>query len=432
MLANAKAYWSSASFSRRLYIILAVGLVLRLIWAVVIPAYPVSDQEIYLKTSTNLASVGVYGVEPDEPFSYWPVGASIFYSIAYKIFGINMFAVKLVNLIAGGGLIYTTALLARRWFGDMIGIWSAIAVALWPSLIMYVSLMASEVLFALFVNLFLIAWQPGHRQWYVKAAIAGLCVAAAILIRPIALLIPFVMVGLDWIHARRLSVKPVAVLGVVVVVAAILITPWSIRNTNLHGTFVLVSTNGSPNLWMGNHEGAKGYYVPLPDYVEGMSEVERAEVLGDEAKEYILSHPMWMVRMTAWRIAHTHSWETIAVVWNERGIRERLGGPAVPVLKAITYGSWLVFLGFGLGGVVIIVMRSLREATFWRFFAVLASPPLVFWAYYALLHGIIVSADRYHFPQIPFIAMLAVFAAERVQAKWLERRRSAVPAGDLT
>ena len=33
--------------------------------------------------------------------------------------------------------------------------------------------------------------------------------------------------------------------------------------------------------------------------------------------------------------------------------------------------------------------------------------PLVLWAYFAILHAAIVSQDRYHFPSIPFIAILS-------------------------
>ena len=31
------------------------------------------------------------------------------------------------------------------------------------------------------------------------------------------------------------------------------------------GEFVLIATNGGPNLWMGNHPGADGTYTALPD-----------------------------------------------------------------------------------------------------------------------------------------------------------------------
>ena len=41
---------------------------------------------------------------------------------------------------------------------------------------------------------------------------------------------------------------------------------------------------------------------------------------------------------------------------------------------------------------------------------VFSSPPIVLWAYFAALHAVIVVQDRYHFPCLPFIGILAAFA----------------------
>ena len=50
------------------------------------------------------------------------------------------------------------------------------------------------------------------------------------------------------------------------------IAPWSIRNNAVFGEFVLLSTNGGPNLWMGNNPDSTGFYMPLPSSVDGLSE----------------------------------------------------------------------------------------------------------------------------------------------------------------
>jgi len=47
---------------------------------------------------------------------------------------------------------------------------------------------------------------------------------------------------------------------------------------------------------------------------------------------------------------------------------------------------------------------SLIAKTGWR---ALYCPALMAWGYFAFVHAVTVGADRYHFPSIPFIAMLA-------------------------
>jgi hypothetical protein len=43
----------------------------------------------------------------------------------------------------------------------------------------------------------------------------------------------------------------------------------------------------------------------------------------------------------------------------------------------------------------------------------LIHPALLAWAYFAFVHAATVGADRYHFPSIPFIAILAGIAIAR-------------------
>ena len=56
--------------------ILGLGLLLRLIWALLIPVEPVSDSAAYDMLARNIAEHGVFGFRPDEPSAYWAVGAS--------------------------------------------------------------------------------------------------------------------------------------------------------------------------------------------------------------------------------------------------------------------------------------------------------------------------------------------------------------------
>ena len=406
--------WEALSFARRLGLIALGGLALRVSWALIMPTAPVSDSHLYWVTSQNLALHGVYGVTPEEPFSYWPVGASALYAGAYKLFGVNFISVQILNIVAGVMLIATTGLLARRWFGEAAGLLAALLIAAWPSLIMFSTVLASEVFLALFVNITLLLWRSDAARWPRYAVAAGAALVAAVYVRPVALLLPVVFLTLDAVSARRLSLRPCLFTLLAVATSSALLAPWVARNYDLHGAIVLVSTNGAPNLWMGNNPDSNGGYMKLPDYTTGMTEIERADVLGDIAVDYMLSNPGRTVVMSARRLIDTHKRETIAVAWNQPALAARFGDGSLLPAKVIASGYWMAVLIAGLAGAALLADKARREAGLFDKLAALAHPALVVWAYYAAVHAIIVGGDRYHFPSIPFIAILAAYGALHV------------------
>lgn len=404
--------FQAAPFRHQLLMIAGLAFVLRVAWALIAPIEPVSDPYIYMVTAQNLAQHGVYGVTPEEPFSYWPVGAAAIYALGYKVLGVNMAPVLLLNLAAGLLLVITTGFLARRWYGQTAGLIAALLIAIWPNLIMYTTLFASEVFFLVLVNLTLLAWRPGDARPWGLAIVAGLFLAGAIFVRPVALLLPVVLAGLVFLRQSAPVARSVAFTLVAVIVAGVAIAPWTARNMALHDEFVLISTNGGPNLWMGNNPQSDGGYMPLPDYVDGMSETERAKLLGEQAKAYMLKDPLRTLRNILYRAVKSHDRETIAIAWNTEGLMKRydVEESALMPLKLMSQAFWMSVLAFGLGGAALTV-ASIRKETAWLArLGALASPALVLWAYYTSVHAVIVAGDRYHIPSIPFIAMMAALA----------------------
>lgn len=415
--------WNSASYVRRLCAIVVAGLVLRLVWAWFVPVIPISDSTIYWVTSQNIVLHGVYGVEPDQPFGYWPVGASAIYAGGHVLFGVNTVSIQIVNVIASLLVVVTTAQLGRRWFDDSVGLGAGALLAFWPSLLMYSTVLASEVFLMLFVNLALLAWAGGGRRWILRAAGAGIAIAGALYVRPVGLFIPPILLTLDYLHYRRRGWAPVAFAAVAVSVTALALAPWVARNYAVHDSFVLVSTNGGPNLWMGNNPDTTGGYMPLPEFTRSMSEVEREDVLGRIARDYMLENPVRTITTSLGRVLDTHSRETIAVAWNREAIVERFGERLIAPLKLVASAYWMAALLGALAGVVMWARRAWREESIGKRVGTFAHPSIVLWAYYVALHGLIVGNDRYHFPSIPFIAVLASLAI--VSVFW----RKALPSG---
>ena len=293
--------------------------------------------------------------------------------------------------------------------GVAVGRVAALLLAVWPTLIQFTTVLASEVHFIALSLSAIAAWQVavarGPRGGWPWLVLAGLILGAATYIRPIALLIPATLALAALLRFARPRGRTVlwpvtmAVLATVIVIAVV--SPWSMRNERLFGEPVFMSTNFWPNFWMGNRAGTNGEYMPLPDWVDTMTETERSDALREIALAEVTASPAGFVWRTAWKAVRLHRGETIGVHWNHGVLGT--GGLATG-LKLLSAGYWFAVLAAGLAGLGLFAAR----AGLW---VAITAPAFALWAYYTAIHAIIVVGDRYHMPAIPMIALFAGFAA---------------------
>ena len=385
-------------------IILTLGLVLRLVWVLVIPLMPVSDSVAYDTFAHNIVVNGVYGWTPEQPSAYWAVGTSAVLALLYLLIADNHTVVVGFNLIMSLAVILLGYRLARLYFDEATATLTALILALWPSLIMFTTIIASEILFiAMLMAGLLLAGAP-ERPQLSRWLLAGLFWTAAVYVRPVAILIPVIHMCFVFIRQRRLSLQGLYCGLGACCVMAVLIAPWTYRNYAVTGQASLISNNFGPLLWMGNNPNSNGGYVELPEWTKGLSEAERANRLMELAIEHIEADPAAFLGRTVEKAFLNHANESIAVAWNEPGIRESLGNWAVLPLKIATNGYWIIVLTLSLAGVWTSVRRFGAIAT-------LFSPCLIYWGYFTAIHAITVAGDRYHFSSLPFIAMLAALGS---------------------
>ena len=235
----------------------------------------------------------------------------------------------------------------------------------------------------------------------------GAALAAASYVRPPALLLPAVFAFCRIVGPERGSRKWTAVAAeaaATVVVMAVLIAPWTARNARVFGRFVVISTNGGVNLWMGNNSQSRGGYMELPPEVDRMNEADRDEYLGRKAKDYIREHPGVFLVGVFKKLLDTHDRESIGVVWNQKGLAKAFGRGIVPPLKWMSAIYWWSMLALATVGAVVAFHRLGGRR--W-----LGLTPLVVWVFFAGVHGVIVGGDRYHYPSVPMIAALAGLGA---------------------
>lgn len=401
--------------------VLGLAAVLRAVWALAVPVVPVSDSVAYDTFARNLAAGLPYGWDGATPSAYWPVGAPFMYSLVYRVCHPDAWGywpATALNLVIGLVLVGLSMALAHRWFGRPVALATGVILALWPWHIQFTTVLASESIFTALCLAGILAWPATPKRLVLRGIAAGVILAAAAYVRPTALLIPVVLT-MGSVIRERTALGPMLKLGLAALVMAACLAPWAYRNHVQIGKAALVSTNGGPNLWMGNNPGTSGFYEPLPPQPEGMTEAEFHSHLGDEAVRYIRENPGAFVLRTAVKAVRLYERETIGVLWNEPGIRRNFPGAAVAGLKVGSQGYWMLVLSAAVGGLVVLVRTQ-------GVLKLISHPCVVLPAYFTAVHAVIVIQDRYHFPMTPMVAMLAAVACVHLRAWGRERQERPV------
>ena len=382
--------------------LLAVALILRVLWAFIVPVMPLSDGLAYDTLARTLAEHSVYGWDETRPSALYPVGTAAIYAFVYKLFGFEYGPIVALGIIANLIFILCVFALAEHFFNSATAMACCILLAIWPTHIFYSTVLASELYYMVATALAAIVWFILSQKRPALFVLAGVCFAAASYIRPTALLLPVVFAagaGLWTGHWRRQLIGLLAV-GIVM---ALLIAPWTYRNYNLFSAFVPISTNGGVTLWMGNNESGTLGYAPYPKHVKGLNEYETSKTLSKEAKEFIIREPYLFVWRALKKVVYLHSHESIGVWWNKKGIEVALGPGWVVPLKILTQLFWMAVLGVAILGVGLMLRQE-----GWR--TVCLHPLILTWAYYITVHSVSVAQDRYHFSFAFVIAILAAHA----------------------
>lgn len=405
---DAAGFWTHR---RAVLGVVAAAVVLRVMWALAVPVVPVSDSNAYDVFAKNIVAGIGYAWEEGEPNVYWAPGASFVYAAHYFVFGHRYGPVVIGHVIAQTLTLLLAMLLAHRWYGWRAAFWTGLILALWPTHVMFTTVLASENWFPLFTLLGLFLWYAPGLPWPARALLAGLAWGAATYLRPPALLFPALMLMLD-LREVKSAPRLGATAALCWVALLALLAPWALRNKHHFGEYVLVSANSGANLWMGNNPESTGAYMDLPDDVMHLNTVQRDKVLKKRAVMHIKKHPVRFVLMSARRLFDTYNRETIGVAWNEKGLARWAGDSAQTLLKLAATGYYGLALLAGLAGIGLLAWRHPLTFPF-RHGAIL------FWAYFAAVHAVVVSQDRYHLPSNPFIAMMAGVAVAALLARVL-------------
>ncbi|MDI6752425.1 MAG: glycosyltransferase family 39 protein [bacterium] len=231
-------------------------------------------------TYDNQAQDILKGIHP-APYYYGPL-YSYFLSIIYFIFGHNLYIARFIQHILGVITCFLIYLIAKRCFGNPVGYISLFIAAIYDMFIIHEGLLLIEFL-STFLNalllFLLLRLEDGFS--YKKIALAGIAIGLSSLARAnILLFLPFILIWM--LKSFQLSAFSFQLkkFGFLCLVILLTISPATIMNYIYGKKFVLISTSGPVNLWIGNNEKADGTFL-FPSPSERLT--KRQEEIGDKA-----------------------------------------------------------------------------------------------------------------------------------------------------
>ena len=251
--------------------------------------------------------------------------------VVYYSFAAPLYSWMCAAVYAAGGTVGTVlllqmmlsasqAVLVARMAEELFqttraGMVAGFLVAVHPGLIVYASsklhpLTVDAVVFSLALWLF---WRLNATPSWTRAVVAGLVVGIGALTRStVVVFLPIGALWSLWTHGRERWLTLVSRWVVAGLCAAMVIMPWSVRNTLIHGKFVWMLTTDSEVFWRGNnpaatgHSYVNGYSIELDtltpnkrhDLLHQRNELTQAHWFLAEAIDFIRSNPTTFVRLT--------------------------------------------------------------------------------------------------------------------------------------
>jgi len=242
----------------------------------------------------------------------------------------------------------------------------------------------------------------GSRGWIL---ISGALMGVSILVQPSMQLLPaFIAVGA---FVNGVDINKFIKNGFLFLLAmGFMITPWTIRNLNVFGEPLLVSSNGGDVLYRANNELATGVYIEKGQIdLRDMPELDRGREGQRLAKEWALAHPQDFVQLSASKIMHFMGDDAYGVyaVFKRGGVG--LERNAYLFVRQVSAMPWLII--WVCMSIWLVGRRSGKGIGLDPGQALVMAPIL----YLSIIHSIFESGPKYHMPLVPLVLVVAATLA---------------------
>lgn len=395
---------------------MALSVLVRLPWVLIVHPVPVSDTRYYYFSARSIADGHGYQIL-GHPTAFFPVGWPAFLGGLFSFTGPSMLAIEILNLVLWSVTTALVYVLGRRLGGRATGVVAGVLVALSPTMAVFVMRAYSEALFIpLLLGICLLLTSRRETPSLRNAALAGALLGAAILVRSTAeLLILILPLWLLLRRPRRESWRAALVLGIT---SCLVLAPWVVRNELVMHTSSL-STNGGVTLWLGANPRATGGWIAYDKHNWAISsaaaEVKQNTTLTKEAFFYDFHHPGRWLGLMPTKFTRLMGWSTAPLTTVEleqkgpdpsvphpaRTSTRKLGSAESTLLGGALARTWAFelwhYLYWGLGAIALLLAVWRRRPT-----AGLAVLLVGFWI---LFHVVFVHGEaRYMLSVTPLVA----------------------------
>jgi tetratricopeptide (TPR) repeat protein len=401
-----------------LFVLMGGVFVLKLLVLVQLRHHPLIQPDAGLDTTAyaGLADQVLGGNLGLGPGLYYVSPLYIYFLAAILEFGHSYTLVRIVQIALGTGTVLCIFVMARAWFGQ-IAAWSAAALAALTGLFTFFEVLIQQssidgfltatALCALTFGL--ASDRRGGRRSETAGLVAGIVFGLQTLNRPNVLLAAAVIAAVAFTVRRRLLALALAA-GI-----AIGMAPVAIRNLVVAHELSFVSSHGGLNFYIGNGEGATGYYRP----VEGITpNIEGQQTDAARVASRALGHPAtdaeassYFYRL-AWTWIREHPGDAAGLFVRKLYYTFQAQFVALPesypffvrdertLLRFLFVGPWLL-IPFGVAG---LILRGRMTVSYLVWLAFVPG--------YAIAVAVFFMAERY---RLPLLVALTVGAGGAIQ-----------------
>ncbi len=287
--------------------ILALAVALRVAAAALVGTSRVPWELEFEEIAGNLLSSGqytfsFYHLTSPQPSSFLPPVYPLLLAWARTCWQANGdLVVKLLQGVASCLTILCLYALSRQvGLSERQGLLVGLLWAVYPPAVAYVSDLSTVTLETLFAVSGVWLVMKAAQQESARLAAAGGCLLSlAALTRPTWLVtLPLAAAWIAWYYGRKRFRARWPVFLALLVAAAVTLAPWVAYNYRTHGAFLLTSTNGGLNFWIGNNPKATGEYIfptemdaELVQSVASWPEIARDRFFYGKGWEFIEASP---------------------------------------------------------------------------------------------------------------------------------------------
>ncbi len=261
---------SSRKNNLYLLIVISVGLLIRLAYVIEIHSSPFmqhlfSDSKIYNDWALRILSSGKwFGSDVFFMSPFYPLMLALIYSII----GHSVLLILILQTLVSTAVIFIVYKISKLNFSESIALISALIASLYGMFIFYSGLILSETFMTFFLSLavlFLLKAEKDNNK--LSWLLAGLFLGITIVIRAnIIVLFIFILI---WLGIRIIKWKNKSVLifaGYLTLGTIIPILPFTFHNLFASGDFVILTSNGGINFYIGNNPTSQGVYNTLNEF----------------------------------------------------------------------------------------------------------------------------------------------------------------------